>query len=192
LPLSAPVQHAPVSVAYGPALPKRGFSLWAVAACQNRSPRGLPTEARPRLPMAFAAAAASQLLPRVAPNDVRAQSTAPYAARLWLCRLIVGRLRLSCGTGPGYRAYGAPSRLGFLRFLACLVIRQPVPLRGNAHQRLAFKSVFSVIGDATALIGAFAVLFCGRHCQRIAQNKPGQLKNQIAPVESRPLRTNGR
>lgn len=49
--------------------------------------------------------------------------------------------------------------LGPLRFLARLVIRQPVPLRGNAHQGLAFKPIIGVIGDAPALLGALTVLF---------------------------------
>ncbi len=49
--------------------------------------------------------------------------------------------------------------LGPLRFLARLVIRQPVPLRGNAHQGLAFKPIVGVVGDAPALLGALTVLF---------------------------------
>jgi hypothetical protein len=49
--------------------------------------------------------------------------------------------------------------LGPLRFLASLVIRQPVPLRGNAHQGLAFKPIIGVMGDAPALLGALTVLF---------------------------------
>jgi hypothetical protein len=58
---------------------------------------------------------------------------------------------------------------GSLRFLARLVIRQPVPLRGNAHQGLAFKPVIGVVGDAPALLGAPTVLFRCRHFAGIAQ-----------------------
>ncbi len=65
---------------------------------------------RPRLPMAFAAAAASQLLPPVAPNDEPAQSRAPCAAHPPPCPPIVGRLRLSAGVGPGHRSYAPAVR----------------------------------------------------------------------------------
>jgi hypothetical protein len=58
---------------------------------------------------------------------------------------------------------------GSLRFLARLVIRQPVPLRSNAHQGLAFKPVIGVVGDAPALLGALTVLFRCRHFAGIAQ-----------------------
>jgi hypothetical protein len=82
-------------------------------------------------------------------------------------RLALRILRHVCQSSAGFGFQAELGRVidhmhqpsGPLRFLARLVIRQPVPLRGNAHQRLAFKPIIGVMGDAPALLGALTVLF---------------------------------